>query len=203
MNVLLLSMPDSFEHMPTVAIRMPNGALASLAANVDPHHRVSIADLILVQSRVRSTVERLVADLQPDVVGLSVMTFQRTTALNVARLVRMLRPSARIVAGGYDPSLAPDAYEASPAIDFLVRGEGERPLCALLRAVEGASPLNSDWVIGEGSARSFQTIAGLSWRNETGRFVHNPAAPVIPLATEKLRLPNRDARVLKGYTVLG
>ena len=53
MNVLLLSMPDSFEHMPPVAIRMPNGALASLAGNVDPHHRVAIADLILVQSSVR------------------------------------------------------------------------------------------------------------------------------------------------------
>ena len=52
MNVLLLSMPDSFEHMPPVAIRMPNGALASLAGNVDPHHRVAIADLILVQGRV-------------------------------------------------------------------------------------------------------------------------------------------------------
>src|SRR5262245_55931607 len=188
MNVLLLSMPDSFEHMPTVAIRMPNGALASLAANVDPHHRVSIADLILVQSRVRSTVERLVADLQPDVVGLSVMTFQRTTALKIARLVHTLRPAVRVVAGGYDPSLAPDAYEDSPDIDFLVRGEGERPLCALLRALESDGRL---------------TIPGLSWRNEAGRFVHNPAAPVIPLATEKLRLPNRDARVLRGYTVLG
>ena len=52
MQVLLLSMPDSFEHMPPVAIRMPNGALASLAGNVDPHHRVAIADLILVQDRV-------------------------------------------------------------------------------------------------------------------------------------------------------
>ena len=41
MNVLLLSMPDSFEHMPPVAIRMPNGALASLAGNVDPHHHVA------------------------------------------------------------------------------------------------------------------------------------------------------------------
>jgi hypothetical protein len=43
MNILLLSMPDSFEHMPSVAVRMPNGALASLAGNVDAHHRVSIA----------------------------------------------------------------------------------------------------------------------------------------------------------------
>jgi hypothetical protein len=53
MNVLLLSMPDSFEHMPTVAVRMPNGASPSIAGNVDPHHRVAIADLVLVQRRVR------------------------------------------------------------------------------------------------------------------------------------------------------
>src|SRR6058998_3849368 len=106
MNVLLLSMPDSFEHMPPVAIRMPNGALTSLAGNIDPAHRVAIADLILVQSSVRSTVERLVREIEPDLVGLSVMTFQRATALTIARLVKTLRPSARIVAGGYDPSLA-------------------------------------------------------------------------------------------------
>ncbi len=61
MNILLLSMPDSFEHMPTVAVRMPNGALTSLAGNIDPHHHVAVADLILVQHKVRETVERLVA----------------------------------------------------------------------------------------------------------------------------------------------
>jgi hypothetical protein len=55
MNVLLLSMPDSFEHMPSVAIRMPNGALASLAGNVDPHHHIAIADLILARRDVRGT----------------------------------------------------------------------------------------------------------------------------------------------------
>ena len=54
-------MPDSFEHMPTVAVRMPNGALCSLAGNVDPHHKVAVADLILVQQNVRNTVEKLVA----------------------------------------------------------------------------------------------------------------------------------------------
>jgi len=62
MNILLLSMPDSFEHMPPIAVRMPNGALASLAGNIDPQHRVAIADLILVQSSVRATVERLVRE---------------------------------------------------------------------------------------------------------------------------------------------
>jgi radical SAM superfamily enzyme YgiQ (UPF0313 family) len=188
-NVLLLSMPDSFEHMAPVAIRMPNGALGSLAANVDPHHRVAIADLILVQRRVREAVAQLVRDHQPDVVGLSVMTFQRHTALKLARLVRELRPSLRIVVGGYDASLAREAYAAdSTGVDFVVRGEGEQTFRELLRAIEGGAP--------------FDGIAGLSWR-EGERFRHNPDRPVQRLARGELRLPDRGARVLRGYTVLG
>src|SRR5215470_11349634 len=181
MNVLLLSMPDSFEHMPTVAVRMPNGALASLAGNIDPHHRVSIADLVLVQSKVKPTVERLVRDLEPDVVGLSVMTFQRTTALALARFIRTLRPQATIVVGGYDPSLAPQAYTHCADVDMIVRGEGERTLSELLRALESRSRLDG--------------IAGLGYRTTDG-FVFNAARPIAKLATEPLRLPNRAARVL-------
>jgi len=188
MNVLLLSMPDSFEHMPPVAIRMPNGALASLAGNVDDHHRVAIADLILAQDTVRPTIERLVREIDPDLVGLSVMTFQRRTALEIAWFLRGLSPRVKIVVGGYDPSLAPRAYEASDAIDFIVRGEGELTLRELLRALEGGTDLSA--------------IRGLSYRTADG-FARNADRPVIPLASEGLQLPNRDARVLSGYTLLG
>src|SRR5712671_314137 len=164
MNVLLLSMPDSFEHMPPVAIRMPNGALTSLAGNVDPHHRVAAADLLLVQDRVRETVERLLADHEPDIVGLSVMTFQRKTAKGIIDLVRTLRPRAHVVVGGYDPSLAPEAYTEDPdgGVDFIVRGEGEITFRELLRALE--------------AQRGYDHIAGLSYRSADG-FRHNPARP--------------------------
>ena len=91
MNILLLSMPDSFEHTPALTMRMPNGALASLAGNLDRHHHVAVADLILVQDRVADTVTRLVRDHNPGLVGLSVMTFQRRTALRLIRLIRRLR----------------------------------------------------------------------------------------------------------------
>src|ERR1700674_2117997 len=128
-------MPDSFEHMPPHAIRMPNGALTSLAGNVDPQHRVAVADLILVQRTVRETVTRLVRNLDPDVVGLSVMTFQRTTAARIVELLRSLKPGVKIVVGGYDPSLAPEAYEPMK-VDYLIRGEGEITFRDLLRAME-------------------------------------------------------------------
>src|SRR5438270_6125849 len=128
-------MPDSVEHMPTGAIRMPNGALVSLAGNVDAHHHVAVADLILVQHRVRETVTRLVRELNPEVVGLSIMTFQRRTAGRIIDLVRSLRPGVKIAIGGYDPSLAPEAYE-SMNVDFLIRSEGEVTFRELLRAIE-------------------------------------------------------------------
>jgi anaerobic magnesium-protoporphyrin IX monomethyl ester cyclase len=187
-NVLLLSMPDSFEHMPPVAVRMPNGALASLAGNVDSHHQVSIADLILVQDRVKATVARLLHDLEPDVVGMSVMTFQRTTALALAAFIRALRPDVRIVVGGYDPSLAPDAYIGCSDVDMIVRGEGERTLSELLRALESETALDG--------------IAGLAFRTPDG-FVFNAARPIARLASDPLRLPDRSARVIGGYTLLG
>ena len=189
MRILLLSMPDSFEHMPAIAIRMPNGALTSIAGNVDGHHEVAVADLVLVQAHVRETVERLVREHEPDVVGLSIMTFQRRTALKLIGLLRALRPAARIVVGGYDPSLAPEAYTvAAEPPDFLIRGEGEQTFNELIRAVEDGS--------------GYGQIAGLSFHTASG-FYHNPDRPVTGLATGALRPPRRAARVLSGYTMVG
>jgi len=189
MNVLLFSMPDAFEHMPALTMRMPNGALSSLAGNVDDHHRVGVADLILAQGKVRETVEKLVRELQPDLVGLSVMTFQRKTAFKVIDLVRALRPQARIVVGGYDPSLAPEAYAAEGSgVDFIVRSEGEATFRELLRALESGSGMDA--------------VAGLSYRDGSG-FRANPDRPVRRLEDGELKLPRRDARVLQGYTLLG
>lgn len=190
MNILLLSMPDSFEHMPSVAIRMPNAALTSLAGNIDPHHRVAVADLILVQARVRETVERLVRQLNPDVLGLSVMTFQRKTAKKVIDFVRALSPDVRVVVGGYDPSLATEAYTdiSWSGVDFIVRGEGEITFRELLRAIEHQG--------------GYDRILGLSYRSND-RFSHNPDRPISSLEDGEIRLPNRDARALDGYTVLG
>ena len=189
MNVLLLSMPDSFEHTAPVTMRMPNGALASLAGNVDQHHRVAIADLILVPRQVRQTVERLMRELDPDVVGLSVMTFQRGTARRIVALVRALKPTVTIVVGGYDPSLASDVYE-DPAwdVDVIVRGEGDLTFRDLLRALE--------------AGRDLRGVAGLSYR-QGAAFVRNPDRPVSSLSGQEVALPNRAARVLKGYTFIG
>ncbi len=193
MRVLLLSMPDSFEHTPALTMRMPNGALASLAGNAGPGHQVAIADLILVQDRVLPTVERLMREHDPDVVGLSVMTFQRRTALRIIRMIRAIKPSVIVVAGGYDPSLAAEVYETpSSGVDFVVRGEGELTFRALLRALSRGDDVGR--------------IPGLCYRAGPGEgFTHTPSRPVSHLndGDGELALPDRGARVLSGYTFLG
>lgn len=187
MNILLLSIPDSFEHMPTVAIRMPNGALTSLAGNVDQNHRVAVADLVLCQRTVRETVTRLVREIDPELVGLSVMTFQRRTAGRIMKLIRSLKPDVKIVVGGYDPSLASDAHLSMP-VDFIVRGEGEVTFRELPRALDDRCDMHF--------------ISGLSHRCGD-KWIHNQQRAPHRLEDDEIHLPNRSARVLKGYTILG
>ncbi len=175
--------------MPAVGIRIPNGALGSLAGNVDAHHEIAIVDLILVQKRVRETVTEMLRSFRPDVAGLSVMTFQRKTARKIIALLRQFAPQAKIVAGGYDPSLATSAYEsADDGVDFVVRGEGEVTFRELIRAMENGG--------------QYAQIPGLSYRNGSG-FLHNPERAPSILADGKIRPPKRDARKLDGYEFLG
>jgi radical SAM superfamily enzyme YgiQ (UPF0313 family) len=187
MNVLLLSMPDYFEHMPPVAVRMPNGALTSLAGNVDVHHNVAVADLILSHDCVRQTLIRLIQEFDPAVVGLSVMTFQRRTASRIIDLARSLKPYLKIVVGGYDPSLAPEAYEGMH-VDYIIRGEGEIAFRELLRALESRG--------GFEDVPGLSHLAGKVWVRNLPRQVHR-------LENGEIRLPKRTARVLRGYTLLG
>src|SRR6202158_6390467 len=89
------------------------------------------------------------------------MTFQRRTAVRIIERVRALRPGVKIVVVGYDPSLAPEAYEEM-GVDYLVRSEGEVTFRELLRAIEQGS--------------GFDRICGLSYRKGES-WVHNHARP--------------------------
>ena len=137
MQILLLSMPDSFEHTPTVAIRMPNGALASLAGNLDPHHVVAIADLVLVQRRSAPTVERLMRDLQPGgrrAVGDDVSA-RDGAAHHLARPVARARRAHRRRRLRSEPGTG-GVDDPGLGVDAIVRGEGDVTFRRVVRALE-------------------------------------------------------------------
>jgi len=117
------------------------------------------------------------------------MTFQRGTARRVIGLVRALAPEAHVAVGGYDPSLAPEAW-THPAlgVDTIVRGEGDVTFRELVRALEARRPLAG--------------VTGL-WYREGNGFRRNPPRPPAALDRGEIRPPNRAARALGGSTMLG
>lgn len=87
---------------------------------------------------------------------------QTYDTLEAARQLKAVRPSVRVVLGGYTAGhFAGEILETRPFVDAVVRGEGERPLAELLAAVENSQ---NDWT----------AIPNVSWRDTDGAVRHNP-----------------------------
>lgn len=148
MNVLLISPPA--EHvirgnLPPV-VEDCTGAYPSLGllyvasyAEEVPGCRVRIMDC-RAEGIDHAGVERRVAELAPDVVGIQALTFALPDAVLVARAARKAAPKAVIVFGGPHPTIYPGETVALPEADIAVVGEGELVFMALLRALADGSP---------------------------------------------------------------
>jgi radical SAM superfamily enzyme YgiQ (UPF0313 family) len=86
-------------------------------------------------------IEAEIAGLKPDVVGISsLFTPYFREALEVAARVKK-RTSAVVVMGGSHASAVPESLLASPHVDYVIRGEGERAFVELLRALQDRTPV--------------------------------------------------------------
>jgi len=73
---------------------------------------------------------------QPDVLGVSMFTFNRKRSFELLKLARQACPKALLVAGGPHPThLAAEVFEECPALDAIVKGEGEGPLLGMVRCL--------------------------------------------------------------------
>ncbi|RKH00944.1 cobalamin-binding protein [Corallococcus sp. CA053C] len=83
-------------------------------------------------AEVTRSFERLVARVRPKLVGISLKWFHHVDrALLIARTVRKIDPSIRIVVGGNSASYWWRELNAFDCIDHIVLGDGELPLLAL------------------------------------------------------------------------
>ena len=144
-------MPDTISALDAV-MRMPNLGLCSIAGNLEGYG-VKIVDLAFRNHNLTRSIRRLMEEFNPDIVGLSAMSFQYNSACRVSRICRSVKPDVSIVLGGYH---ATQVYEEiangpeAPLFDFLVRGEGEVTFRRLVEA------------IGSGG-NGFEQIPGLSF----------------------------------------
>ena len=114
--------------------------------------------------------ERLVAELavlQSDfiLIGHTGSTAAHTTCLETAVSLKSAFPNGKIVYGGVYPSYAPEStLQTCPAIDFIVRGEGEETAVDLLNTLTQKGDLAD--------------VRGIVWR-DNGRIRANPTRPPI------------------------
>jgi len=137
----------------------PPMGLALLAAVLEETgHTVIIIDANALDLTLEQVAARAAG---ADVLGLTAMTPSIGLTLATAAHLREALPQAKIILGGAHATLLPEETLASaPALDVIVRGEGEVSTPALLAALENGTPLDK--------------VPGITFRND-GKIVHTAA----------------------------
>jgi len=128
------------------------------------------------------------ARIPADVYGFSTICSSYPLTLRIATALKRARPDCQIVLGGPQASAAAaETVEAFPAVDAVVRGEGEPVLPALLDAFA--------------SSRDLASVPGITYRSGGG-VASSPEAPIVA-DLDELPLPafHRYPRVKRSWTL--
>jgi anaerobic magnesium-protoporphyrin IX monomethyl ester cyclase len=122
------------------------------------------------------TLSQRLARQKYDVVGISSPTPLISEAWEAAADAK--RAGAVTILGGPHLTLEPEESLCRPEVDLVVRGEAEDTIIEVMQALE-----RDPGQAGEDGARRFRHdvwsgILGLSFRDESGRHVHNPNRPL-------------------------
>lgn len=144
MKILLINPPHPAigsriprEHLPPLGLISLGGPL------LDAGHQVKLLDAEFGPMPVHRIVSQARC-YDPDavLVGHSGSTSGHPSATRVMRAVRAALPGAWLVYGGVFPTYHWSAImEVEPAIDFIVRGEGEETIVRLVTALDQGQPL--------------------------------------------------------------
>jgi radical SAM superfamily enzyme YgiQ (UPF0313 family) len=153
--------------------------LLSLAAVLRQHgYAVALVDLNRLPGRnlEAAAIDSILAT-GPDLVGFGSICSSYPQTLRLAHALKRARSSLTLILGGPQASVVDrQTLLAFPAVDFILRGEADESLPALLAALE------------QGAARN--QIAGLTYR-QSRQICRNPnAAPMADL--DQLPLPAYD-----------
>lgn len=112
-------------------------------------------------------IAREMAAFRPDVVGVTAITAMEPDAREVCRTAKRLDPATVTVLGNVHPTFCWDEIlREEPAVDLVVRGEGEETIAEVVRAVGAGEP-------------AWDRIRGLAFRRD-GRPVANAPRPFAP-----------------------
>lgn len=127
MKVLLI-VPNirSYDVFPSISAASLKGYIKK-----NTHHEAKIADMVFHKHRWRDYLKKIIEEEKPDLIGISVLSFNYPDALEIARFIKK-RYEIKIIFGGIHAILSPDKVIKQSDVDIVCIGEGEGVLQELL-----------------------------------------------------------------------
>jgi anaerobic magnesium-protoporphyrin IX monomethyl ester cyclase len=166
-----------FERMPPLGMLWVGGEL------IRAGHGVEFIDQ-QVDAREPAQVAE---ELRPSLALIGGTSHSRFASFEIASHIKELSPQTVVVYGGPHATFtADDTLQNIPAIDIIVRGEGEESCREL-----------ADWADAGGRVENLVRIKGISYRDNRG-IVHNPPRPAIK-DLDALGAPARELVPIPRY----
>ncbi len=158
-------------------------SLAAFLRDRVPGLEIKIIDMLQRDMSAQSVAKEAL-EFEPDLVGLSAMSYEARDMADVSAAVKRLKLEVPVVAGGPHASTAPDKALLDPNLDYVVKGEGEITTLELIERV----------VAGQGSPGE---IEGLGYKSGGEIVVNKPREETVDL--DAIPLPAYDLIDLEAY----
>jgi radical SAM superfamily enzyme YgiQ (UPF0313 family) len=131
-------------------------------------------------------IEAEIGEIRPDVVGISsLFTPYYHEVLQVAARVKK-QLNVPVLVGGSHASAVPESLLSSPNVDYVIRGEGEKPLVEFLRYLKGQ--------------KRIEDVPNLTYKREH-KFILNPLGDNFPI--DELPFPDLNDLSPATYALAG
>lgn len=158
LRVVLLQLP--VPNNPALNVPLAAGYLKAYAAaqGLLEHVAIEILPRALTDYAGDALLVEAIVARQPQVLGLSLYTWNSERSLALAERVKQRLPALRVVVGGPEVQRDNAWVLWHPAVDVAVLGEGEQTFAELLRLWSAADPTSA------AAGAALETIAGLAYR---------------------------------------
>lgn len=131
-------------------------------------------------------LEEILKKKNPDVVGITAMTFTLIDVVKTIQLVKKVHPDSKVVLGGPHVHIYPEETINIPGVDFLILGEGEITFKQFLDKINDIEALKN--------------TKGLVFK-DSGKIINNGVSPSTNNLDE-LGVPARSLTDVTNYTSL-
>lgn len=183
MNVCLIRPFNKYSYSMTPPLGL--GYLAS-TLKIKGKHNVYLFEAVRDNISGTADLAKFISKLNPQVVGIQVYTVDLLVVKEYLQKIKQINKQIITVLGGPHPSTVPEETMNyfGPDVDFIIEGEGERGLLALVNMLSN-------------NCSAWEKVPGLVWRNVDDRIIRNKKEFVKDL--NEIPWPDWELLDLKSY----